>query len=375
MKRVLCACLVAIVIVMVSCHPMPSPSGGKVEFRQYELEQLWQGDVGKNGYIQARFDDPGQVVDKIFATLPRVCLVYPTEGYYYFRAKLVDRHISGNFRIILSDSEPVSLSFAYFDIHEPRNFRSIVLSSGDGIDIARLADERFAITMGKNTREFRNAGSVYRKADSQVALHDGEELVTGVMDESGVWFSLIYNQNTQYFYYLRNPSGPSADQWAVVEEYNNIQVVQGIRTGFVVLRDMSNLRELLVGVRRSEVENNTFYDGPFDQVPPDLNIARQLRAAYPYVNEGGGIDRHGGFIDKENMRVAISPYQLYSRIDDFVKLCKIAIDESGEFANLHKRLCYETKRDYHTNKKAVPGALKRKWPANHYRTVSYSWEE
>ncbi len=373
MKFVFYLCLVLLTVCqMISCG---FSSERSVVFRQHELEQLWRGGQDSD-YIDSTLSEPEKVLNEIFKRLPPICKVYPTEGYYYFKARLLDGFVSGNFRIVVdSDSGDLSLSFAYFNIHDPRNFKSLMLLNGADVRIVPLPNGRYSVAIGDEVREFHDAGMVYRNAVGQVELYDNEDLVTGVMDESGVWFSLVFNKKTNYFYYLRNSSTFQVDRRVVLESIGKYQVVLDIGSGFVFLRDTTNFRELLVGVRRLEIQRNTFYDGPFDQVPPDLDIANMLRAAYPYVNAGLGIDKYGGFVERENMRVAISPYQVYSKIDDLINLCKAAIDSCDKFECVQKLLCYETKRDYHTAREDDGGVSMRKWPANHYATVSYSWQE
>ncbi|MEM7784781.1 MAG: hypothetical protein AAF623_15635, partial [Planctomycetota bacterium] len=40
--------------------------------------------------------------------------------------------------------------------------------------------------------------------------------------------------------------------------------------------------------------------------------------AYPYLEMQGGIDRHGNFLNVQNMRVAISPYLQYGSLTELV---------------------------------------------------------
>ena len=81
----------------------------------------------------------------------------------------------------------------------------------------------------------------------------------------------------------------------------------------------SDDRLVLVGVLSDNIARNNYYDGPFDQVPPNLNIKQELETVYPYVKLRGGIDQHGNFVSQHGVRVAISPYIVYSDTSEFVK--------------------------------------------------------
>jgi hypothetical protein len=89
------------------------------------------------------------------------------------------------------------------------------------------------------------------------------------------------------------------------------------RTDFVFFATPQ--RKLLVGVKRSQVQENTPFDGPFDQLAD--NYAEQsgrkglLEQAVPEC--AGRIDAWGNYLDTPKpQRVGLVPYLIYSAITE-----------------------------------------------------------
>lgn len=345
-----------------------------VAFREHQLDQLWdQSSSCQRGYLDVEFSDADAVMDAVFTHLPREAHVYPTDGYYYFQATLRDREVSGNFRIIDDGEAGPSLAFAYFDVDNPRQYHAMQCGPDDQrVRVQREQDGVYCVEYSGERRVFRDASRPFRVQSDAIKLTDSEQFVSGVMDESGILFQLLFNTDSHTFYYLLTPHAEMAEHWIVLEEATEYRVLLGQRSRFIILEDSDTDRWLLVGVSAAEVRRNTYFDGPFDQVPPDLNLAPMLEKAYPYTTRGAGIDMHGSFRDREDTRVAVSPYQPYQTPAEMRKLIQMAYERSGTFDDVHRILCYESKRDFQ------PDDLKRarrQWPANHFRTVSYSWKE
>jgi len=362
------------IAIACSLHPLDAEdwtlhASGGIVFRQHELEQTWS--VSHADALSARFDAPADVLRACFANLPDLAKVYPTEGYYYFTAVLADREVSGNFRIS-SERGQLSLHFAYFDLDNPREYRSLTLPEDDSaIHLADLGEGRTAVALDGVTKVF-DQQLRFRDARGQVELTSDEVLISGVFDESGVWFSLVFNQKTNYFHYALNADDPSREVWTEESVSPAGRVLVGRRTGFVLVEHASSGRRLLAGVRAGDIQRNTYFDGPFDQVPPDLDIGEHLRKAYPYVNAGKGIDQTGAFLGRDSVRVAISPYQTYIARDRIVAICTDALEKLPDLASLISRLCHEGKRDLPASWEPPLSSGPRRWPANHFRTVSYS---
>lgn len=343
-----------------------------IVFRQHELEQIWS--TPQQTAIDARFHETDEVFRAVFSALPRVSKVYMTEGYYYFRASLLDREISGNFRVRHqgNTTRPV-VNFAYFDVDNPRSYRTKLLRDDNaGISVRSLTRDRVEVRSDGITRIFVDLTADARALDPDIKLEANERFITGVMDESGVRFMLVFNTATSYFYYLLATPSRHADVWNHIADIGSYRVLLGQRSKFVLLDSLEHERTLLIGVSAAQIRRNTYFDGPFDQVPPDLDIDDELRLAYPYVEHGSGIDTHGNFLDREDVRVAISPYQTYEDVNGFVDQIRRVLATDSSFSHVHQQLCYEPKRNFDPDT-SIHQPMMRNWPANHFATVSYSW--
>lgn len=353
-----------------------------VSFRQHELEAggrtaSMSDTVFSGSWVSMRPEEKDQqawaMLEWIAAQLPDTVNVYPTEGYYYFRAGVGGRTFSGNLRIV--GQELPKLSFAYFDVTEPRDFRSILVDP--------MTDQRVMITKadGESSNVLKMFGrsidwrqDVGRRVfDASIALLNHEEPISGVFDESGVQFYLVFNEQTRTFHYLLSDHDLANHRLVSMRSTDTGTVTLDPLTGFLFYEDRRINRRVLVGVSAREVEKNSYFDGPFDQVPPDLDIAGFLKLAYPYVAAGGGIDEHGEFIDLPDVRVAISPYMAYPSVSRAL----LAIDGheravADDPASLIAKLCYEPKREFNPEDRRTQ-AHPLPWPANHFGTVSRAW--
>lgn len=343
-----------------------------IVFRQHELEHIWS--TPRQIYIDALFDDPDAVFRAVFTALPRISKVYMTDGYYYFRASLADRDISGNFRVHHHDeSGPPVVNFAYFDVDNPRVYRSKLLLDDDpDVSVRSISRDRVEVSYEGITRTFIDATSDARVPDPSIKLGAHERFITSVMDESGARFTLVFNTETSYFYYLLAQRPRHADEWIQIDEFRGYRVLLGQRSKFVLLYSPDNHRNLLIGVSAAQIRLNTYYDGPFDQVPPNLDIRDDIIKAYPYVEYGSGIDTHGNFLGRDGVRVAISPYQNYENLSVFIDQVRSVITSNPSFTHVYQKLCYEPKRDFDPAT-SIGQSKTRNWPANHFATVSYSW--
>jgi hypothetical protein len=212
---------------------------------------------------------------------------------------------------------------------------------------------------------------------STLEVLEHEEFVTGVLDESGVPLSLLFNDLTGGFYYILNEEIGATERLIPVEGDENCLI--GERTRFVYLREPEFGRTLLVGVDAANIQANNYFDGPFDQVPPRLQIKEKLERAYPYTLLRGGIDDHGNFRELEHQRVAISPYQTYQSVAAAAESIREHIAEALLPSERWDRLTYESKRRSPTTQAAmnegidVPQYVAQGWPANHWGYTSALW--
>lgn len=109
-----------------------------------------------------------------------------------------------------------------------------------------------------------------------------------------------------------------------------------------------NDRQILVGVNSNQVRGNNYFDGPFDQIPPRLQIKELLERVCPYVKYRGGIDAHGNFLKLAHTRVAISPYVKYSSTSEFLQYANRVLDPTLADDDLRfLELVKESKMEFH----------------------------
>ncbi len=335
----------------------------------------WGGSVTNWSDASAFFDDPTRVLDAVLARAAPAATVLPTERYYYFRLTIPGRRIAGNLRF--TDIEDGILHVGYYDLDDPASFRSATFSEGDGV-VVRWDEERGVATVrrGASVVAFTiDRSNLDPTPDARPMA--GERVISGILDESGYALWLMFDEaNAQFFYVLRGdrPLPEPLDRLRT----SSTELAVGRRSRFVFARDEAGARWVLVGVSAEQVRRNSFYDGPFDQVPPRLPIRADLERSYPYVTMRGGIDEHGNFRELPGQRVAISPYLQYESIDELLD----AADRSARAGVAPWRaLVREPKRDFHLrlagNASPDPPPHRREtsiaWPANHRAAQSRAW--
>ena len=365
-------------------------------FNQHILEYYWEPSSATAGKLPPDtisvdsdgpdLGDPASVVEFILQAAPKRAIVYPTEQYYYFEFYAGARLISGNLRF--TDSDKGILNTGYFDRFDRSFLQSASLGPDDGIDLHRDPEARTARV------RFRGISRTFtfpKPKSAEVRTHPSEEHIAAVLDESGHLFHLLFHHPTSQFYFILAPDGVRPEPLVRIADNPSIDI--GIRSRFVFLNEPTLHRTVLVGVHASAVRANSIYDGPFDQVPPDLSIRRQLESAYPYVKMRGGIDEHGNFIELTDQRVAISPYTDYQSISSFIANIQNRFDPNLESPKSFAALVYESKRDAHirlqTNqhdpapqadqpiviRSTHNTATSKAWPYDHAQRSSADWPQ
>jgi hypothetical protein len=298
-------------------------------------------------------------------------VVYPTELYYYYTFPLGPRRVSGNIRFV--DADRGVFSVGYFDQDNPGEMRTREFRDGEEGVHVRLDDARHEVhlSVGPIARVFVLDQSALTPPAFE--LLPGERFISGVRDESGYYLDLIYWAPGRSFYYVLNPKRPRPETWSRAAEGPDVWF--GDNSRFCFLRDTTTGRYILVGVHRGQIERNTWYDGPFDQVPPRLPIRAILEEAYPYVKDAGGLDEYGNFLTQAGQRVAISPYQAYQSGPKLVEDIRKMVGPPGTPA-AWTNLTYEYKRDWRASAPPPGGhrpATSSMWPPNHWGSSSRSW--
>ncbi|MEK7390857.1 MAG: hypothetical protein AAB635_01830 [Patescibacteria group bacterium] len=290
-------------------------------------------------------------IDSVFAyvwsNIPYYAIVYPTEMYYYYR--IPGANLSGNLRF--SDIGNGKLSFAFFSTDNARSFDSgndyKLFDEKDGLLIGAIENNRVRITYKGKSVIFELPHIQYDRPKNLKILPE-EEIISKIRDESGIVFYLFFNDKTNFFYYVLDEESPVTE--VLTKADGNIYL--GERTQFAYYDDKNFARKILVGVSTENIWENNYFDGPFDQVPPNLEIREKLYKAYPYTQYMNGLDPNGNFLDWKGSRVAISSYLDYyypdiTELQKRINGCKTDLEPSAFWSCL----TYETKKDFH---KTIP---------------------
>lgn len=321
------------------------------------------------------FDDTRAILKHVMNASPAQAVVYPTERYYYYNFLLGPRLVSGNIRF--ADAEDHKISIGYFDIFNSREVYSAEYHDGkDGVSIKYDQTAHVVVLQVDSiTRSFILDQEALEPPT--YPLLDGEVFISGIRDESGYFFHLFYWPQDRSFYYVLNPLKNLPEKW-IRGNSKKIEVWFGENSQFCFVRHKLTGRYILVGVHRRQIEQNTWYDGPFDQVPPRLPIGKILEEAYPYVISAGGIDEHGNFLQREGQRVAISPYETYTSGNDLESRIEQIILDNPTPASW-TQATYEYKKYWLPPKESgeqpmVHNSLSSTgWPANHWGKSSRVW--
>jgi len=209
------------------------------------------------------------------------------------------------------DAAEGRFSVGYFDAHDPNDMRVAMFEDGRDEVTVKLGGDGDRTSVRIAVADVQRTFLLDDRAFAvDLTLLDGERIVSGLLDESGHFLVLIFNEAADRFYYVRNPAFPAPE--VMVEETVGPHVLRfGERSRFCFLVHPATGREILIAVHADQIRRNTWYDGPFDQVPPRLSIGDLVRRAYPYVEDAGGVDEHGVFLERPDSRIAISPYIAY----------------------------------------------------------------
>ena len=144
-------------------------------------------------------------------------------------------------------------------------------------------------------------------------LATDETFIGPSFDESGIRFFLAFNTRWKVFHFLLDETENVADQFMPAKTTDRILI--GKRTGFAFYRWGD--RKILIGVSARQSRQNTYYDGPFDQLPENFIEGETLREAIIASDPRakGRIDRLGMYANGES-RFLIHPYLPYQRVED-----------------------------------------------------------
>ena len=188
-------------------------------------------------------------------------------------------------------------------------------AAADGVAVA--AESRFLYKVTFRGKTHRIQLNDVSRVEISAALLKPEEVYLGQSnDESGLSFFLLFDRQAKAFLYVLDETSPPLDKLVPFrgEEGPALDRMSvGIRTGFVFLAEPSRQRRRLVGVYSDNVSQNTYFDGPFDQLPDAYRGALTVKRAFALIDPeiAKTIDDFGNFTDRDGARIVVAPYLRY----------------------------------------------------------------
>ncbi len=266
---------------------------------------------------------PLEVFRALFMEMPDRISILPSENCLYFSFSHASQaEYRGCLSIRLRPEETGGLRFFYKRVDGSESEgHSEFLSAEDGLRLVRLGQFSYSLELDGKRVDFAFQQLPLVKPSRSI-LRSSELYLGPAFDESGLHFSLLFDQETNCFLWILNDDFPTCDTFA--SACGNLEI--GHRTRFALLRDDRNRRRVLVGVSKAEAQANSYYDGPFDQLP-DNYIATGEVELQKYIelnnpDRRGQIDEFGFFKLLPAYRVAIVPYHLYNQTSDLDPLAQ-----------------------------------------------------
>jgi len=282
--------------------------------------------------------DPKTVLGFVLGALPERVQVLPTENYYYFRFTHRGVRYVGNIRLAAADRDKGVLHFSYSE--QPTDWnaeptdRYGTFGAGEGVVVESGGPLTYRVTANGRTVTF-VLNDVSKVLPPDGLLTADEKFLGPVFDESGVRFFLVFNARHKVFHFLLDETAGFADELFAPKISEGILI--GKRTGFAFYRD--GARKILIGASERQSRLNTYFDGPFDQLPENFIEGDTLRDAMVASEPGvaGTMDRLGNFSDGSG-RFLIHPYMLYRDIRDLAVFHRCAVSHAG--AGPNRPLCF-----------------------------------
>jgi hypothetical protein len=312
--------IIAAMAVLMDAAAAQSPQLPRLETNQAYVEEVTRP-------ASLAVTDPMAVFSFVLGSLPDRVTVYPTENYYYFNFIHQGVRYAGNIRIEPQDSGGQTVHFIYYeDMSEWREDTAdyhIVLEPSHGVTVEKIDRLLYRIA-------YRDKSVLFALNDlSQVkppaaAINPNERFIGPIFDESGVRFFLVYSPKLKNFHYILDETVSVADAFFSPPVTDRILI--GKRTGFAFYRDHHLDRKILIGAHESNMRLNTYFDGPFDQLPDNFIEGEALRDAILEIqpNLKGKIDRFGSDPSGE-VRFGIDPYVPYKKVDDLYAIHRCAL--------------------------------------------------
>jgi hypothetical protein len=300
----------------------PAAAATKLFTHQSYVEELQQpADVDVR--------DPKAVLEMVLGSLPAEVKVYPTENYYYFKFHQRGLPYAGNIRLENGLRDQGKVHFAYAveatGWGPAAHAEHVLFDSAQGVAVEKIDRFHYRITFrGKSVVFALNDLSGVKPPDGLLGPH--ERYIGPVFDDSAIRFFLIYNDKIKTFMYLLDETVPEPDELRPTRVSDRILI--GLRTGFAYYRDEKRERKILIGAYEPNATSNSYFDGPFDQLPDNFIDGEALRSAILDIDPSlkGKIDRFGSMPDDDH-RYLIAPYLYYNHETDLALFRRCATDK------------------------------------------------
>jgi hypothetical protein len=276
-------------------------------------------------------DDPIAVFAFVLNSLPERVKVYPTENYFYFRFVHGGTPYAGNIRLDPRDRDQGKVQFAYYkDIAEWMGVTpetdipgvDITLDTSRDVKVKQLDQLVYRVSYKGKSVDFA-LNDLSQVKPPPTAIGADEKFLGPVFDESAIRFFLVYNPKLKVFHYVLDETTKVPEEFFKTARTDRILI--GRRTGFAFYRDHRLDRKILIGAFEANSVLNTYFDGPFDQLPENFIDGETLRGAIVDANPSvkGKVGRLGHYADG-NGRYVIHPYMLYRKESDLYRAHRCA---------------------------------------------------
>jgi hypothetical protein len=318
-----------------------------------------EADIGEMQRNEAlAISDTLAVFTFVLRSLPGRVNVLPTENYYYVRFVHRGVRYVGNIRLAAADRDQGKVHFSFSE--EPTDWNSEpadryeAFGADKGVSVEKIAALEYRVSADGKSVTF--ALNDLSKVQPPPGFLSADERFLGpVFDESGMRFFLVFNARLKIFHFLLDETEPVADQFFASKASN--QIVIGKRTGFAFY--VFGNRKILIGASKRQSELNTYFDGPFDQLPENFIAGDELRDAMIASEPGvkGAIDRLGNFTNGTG-RFLIHPYMLYREVTDLAVFQRCV--SSRQVKPAEQPLCFVIDEQESQRHNPRPLALKRR---------------
>ena len=300
----------------------------KLNFNEHFIKQSSTAEID--------LSDADTVLEYILKGMDGEIMVYPSEGYYHFNFYSNGDLIRGNLRFDKLLRDDGKVSFAYYRAlrntrSENHIFHHILDNEKEGFSLIRTGNFSYKLKFREQVAKVRIYDAITELA-SPPNLYKNEQFVGPSFDESGIRFDLIFDLDSREFLYLLNTDFGFPEGYETIEGLGE-NILIGARTGFAFYRDKTRDRYILIGVYAENIRNNSYFDGPFDQLPDSFVDGKTLQQLIedhaPDVK--GLVGPYGHYLHDKDIRFAISPYMAYENASELVAYnsCKLFAQESS----------------------------------------------